>query len=97
MKPREGDLVLVWNTQLEKNLDWKLESHWSEPYHLVKINLRGVSGQVCKLYGDDTKQWRIHLDDMKVYYPRSDYPELVVSHTSVTHIRDAMKYAEFPE
>jgi hypothetical protein len=62
----------------------------------VKINLGGVSGQVCELYSDDTKQRQIHLDDMKVYCLRSDYSELVVLHISVTHIRDAMKYAKFP-
>ena len=88
--------MLVWNAQLEKNLSRKLESRWSEPHHLVKINPGGVSGQVCKLYSDDTKQQRMHLDDMKVYCPRSDHPELVVSHTSVTHTHDIMKYARFP-
>jgi hypothetical protein len=36
--PKEGDLVLLWNAQLEKNLGRKLESRWSEPHRLVKIN-----------------------------------------------------------
>jgi RNase H-like domain found in reverse transcriptase/Integrase zinc binding domain len=94
-KPKEGDLVLLWNAQLEKHLGKKLESRWSEPHRLVRINPGGVSGQVCKLYGDGSER-RIHLDDMKVYCPRSDYPSLIASHVTVTHARETMKYAGFP-
>jgi hypothetical protein len=96
MRLKEGDLVLVWNTQLEKNLSQKLRSRWLELQCLVKINPSGVSGQVCEVYGDKNNQRRIHLDDMKVYYPWSDYLELVATYMSISYTRDAMKFASFP-
>ena len=68
-KPKEDDLVLLWNAKLEKHKGKKLESRWSEPHRLVKVNPGGVSGMVRKLYGDGTDSRRIHLDDMKVYCP----------------------------
>jgi hypothetical protein len=95
-RPQEGDLVLLWNAQLEKNLGRKLESRWSEPHRLVKINPGGVSGMVCRLYGDGGDMRRIHLDDMKVYCPRTDYPNLILSNMSVIYSRDAMKFAGYP-
>ena len=94
--PKEGDLVLLWNAQMGKHLGKKLESRWSEPHRLIKVNPGGVSGMVCKLYGDQSDTRRIHLDDMKVYCPRSQYPELTAAHTTVSHARDAMKFAGFP-
>lgn len=91
-RPKEGDLVLLWNAQLEKQHGRKLESRWSEPQRLVKVNSGGVSGMVSKLYGDGSLR-RIHLDDMKVYCPRSIYPALVNTHATVSYVRNAMKYA----
>ncbi|KAI9783265.1 MAG: hypothetical protein M1839_004105 [Geoglossum umbratile] len=55
-----------------------------------------VSRQVCKLYGDGGDTCRTHLDDMKVYCPRSDYPNLVTNFISVMHSRDAMEFAGDP-
>jgi hypothetical protein len=85
---------VLWNVQLEKHLGKKLESRWSEPHRLIRINPGSVSGQVCRLYGDGSER-RIYLDDMKVYCPRSDYPSLIASHITVTHARDTMEYAGF--
>ena len=51
-KPKEEDLMLLWNSQLQKHHGRKLESHWSELHRLVKINLEGISGMVSKSYGD---------------------------------------------
>ena len=76
-KPKEEDLVLLWNSQLEKHHSRKLESHWTEPHRLVKINPEGISGMASKLYGDQSNLRRTHLDDMKVCCPRSDYPKLI--------------------
>ena len=50
--PKEGDLVLLWNAQIGKHMGKKLESRWSEPYQLVKVNPGRVSRMVCKLYGN---------------------------------------------
>ncbi|KAI9775776.1 MAG: hypothetical protein M1839_000904 [Geoglossum umbratile] len=91
-RPKEGDLVLLWNAQIGGQRGWKLESHWSEPYRLVKINPGCVTGMVSKLYGDGSQR-RIHLDDMKVYCPWSIYPDLITTHATVSYTRDIMKYA----
>src|SRR6266480_3050598 len=95
-KPKEGDLVLLWNSQLQKHHSQKLESHWTKPYHLVKINTGGISGMVSKLYGDQSNLRRIHLDDMKVYCPWSDYPELISIPATVSFSREATNHAGFP-
>jgi hypothetical protein len=68
-KPKEGDLVLLWDAQLAKQHGKKLESHWSELCQLIKVNPGGVNGMVTKLYGNRKAIRCIHLDDMKVYYP----------------------------
>ncbi len=91
-RPKEGDLVLLWNAQLEKQHGRKLESRWSEPHRLVQVNPGGVSGMVSKLYGDGSVR-RIHLDDMKVYCPRANYPDLVNTHATVSYAREAMRNA----
>ena len=66
---KEGDLVLLWNAQMGKHMGKKLESQWSEPHRLVKVNPGRVSRMVCKLYSDQSDTWQIHLDDMKIYCP----------------------------
>ena len=68
-QPKEGDLVLLWDYILEKDLGQKLDPRWSEPHHLVKINPGGISAMVCKLYGDGSDLRRIHLNHLKVYCP----------------------------
>jgi hypothetical protein len=95
-KPKEGDLVLLWDAQMEKQLGRKLESRWTEPHRLVKVNPGGVSGMVSKLYGDQNNLRRIHLDDMKVYCSRSDYPDLITTAATVSYSREAMNHAGFP-
>ena len=95
-KLKEGDLVLLWNAQLEKHLRRKLESRWTEPHRLVKINPGGVSGMVCKLYGNQDNLYRIHLDDMKVYCLQSQFQEGIAIPTTVSHSRDTMSCAGFP-
>jgi hypothetical protein len=50
---------------------------------------------VCRLYGDGGDMRRIHLDNMKVYYPRTDYSNLIPSNILVIYSRDAMKFAGY--
>jgi hypothetical protein len=95
-QPKEGDLVLLWDYVLEKDLGRKLDRRWSEPHRLVKINPGGVSAMVCKLYGDGSDLRRIHLNHLKVYCPRPSHLESVVAATTVTFSREAMRYAGHP-
>lgn len=69
--PREGDLVMVWDHQREKEYGRKLDARWKGPKLLTEVTKTGVSGYVTDIYGDGAGK-RYHLDDLKVYYPRDD-------------------------
>ena len=68
--PKVGDLVFVRHHQLDQVKGRKLESRWLGP-RLVTSQLSEVSAQVTNIYGDG-KTKKYHVDDLKVYVPRTD-------------------------
>jgi len=77
--PKEGDLVLLHCAALDNHYDKKLEAHWEGPFHLGDLAPHGKSGRLydittgalVKTKPSGLKD-RIHLDDLKVYVPRTE-------------------------
>lgn len=65
----EGDLVLVWDFQKEKNKGMKFEPRWTSPQILEAINPGGQTAQICKLYSQNV--WKVHLDNVQPYHQQT--------------------------
>ncbi|TAQ83554.1 hypothetical protein B7494_g8120 [Chlorociboria aeruginascens] len=102
--PKINDLVLVRHHQLDKNKGKKLESRWLGP-RLVVSKPSEVSARVANIYGDG-KVKKYHIDDLKVYVPRSIQTELEkfpvgnddyeINIAQLDFDPSSMKYASFP-
>ena len=62
----EGDLVLVWDFQKEKNKGMKFKPRWTGPQILEAINPGGQTAQVHKLYSQNV--CKVHLDNIQPYH-----------------------------
>ena len=69
--PKIGDLVLVRDLQLDKHHGRKLDPKWLGPRILVKFSEGERSAWVREVYGPQ-KLKRYHLDDMVLYYARTN-------------------------
>lgn len=68
--PREGDLVMVWDSTKEGQHGRKLDAKWLDPRILVKFTKDQRSAWVREVHGVQ-KLRRYSIDDMVLYYPKS--------------------------
>jgi hypothetical protein len=73
-KPKLRDLVLVRSHALDKEHRRKLESRWLG-LRLITNMPSEVSADVTNIYGDG-KVKKYHFNDLKVYVPRAEQPDI---------------------
>jgi transposase InsO family protein len=81
--PKVGDLVLMRNLALDGQHGHKLQARWEGPYILDDIHPNGRAGRLrdihsgvlVKVKPSGAKE-RVHLDDVKVFVPRPELPDV---------------------
>ena len=93
---KEGDLVLVRNFEVTKNLGRKLDAQWEGPFRLVDVSRHQKSGRLQDLVtGAIVKARkgglgeRTHVNDMKLFYARGNNLPDEANHITIDAVRTA--------
>jgi hypothetical protein len=84
--PKVGDLVLLRRMALEGQRSHKIAARWEGPFLLDDVHAEGRagrlrdihSGTLVKIKASGAKE-RVHLDDLKVFVPRTEVPQGAVN------------------
>ena len=91
-RPKAGDLVLLRALARDKQLGRKLDPRWTQPRIVERLSQNCMSAYIRGLHEGPDKAKRYHIDDLRVYFSRSNALneiESMSANTAITYARDA--------